>query len=1099
MKKLGISKTSSWVAKGLLILFIAFLTVLFAINYLLYTEIGNDIVESQINKRLNFIELRGLEIHRVEGEEHSISFDSLKVEVPMVDVEIHRAKGLFKWSRFFRGEVALEKVTAQQVNIGEIREAQSTPKANKGPPITFRLDLQNLQKAVIKTGPESNLELKQLKGLFTLFDGNLTAKQAQLFFEEYQIQIVGSLNLKQSLNANLESRIANRSLPLNLQLHLAGPLSQPDIKFNLLEPFQLSGSGWGHPFQKGIPVELQINTDELELNKQSQISLNSTSRFVGDLLPFSGKFNSTGEISYITKSNEKHQVPLKGQGDIDFDRVYFENLLVKRDNDELTGSGAFHFRETENQLIFSGQFSGKSIARYTDNQLQSINSYFSVVGQDIYHFDQTQLVVRLKESELENSLFNFNLKGTTLIKPKPFSLQTDDLVLWQENNAIRIQGILSDDSHITLSTGSFDLGKTGLLKQGIVKGKLELAGQLNQPDINYSLQINNLTQGNFHISKGSINGRGNWAQSTHSANVEAFSTDQFKLNDIHLDMAGALETFQLKAKAKTPLVKETLEVSCSGGFKPSKDWAISCPNSQASLSVVNRWLPPTLTASGTMAVDFEANGKEQQLISTDFRIRGQSPQLSWLIPSGDTINLKPSVFYIKGSTIDQKLLLESELSLNHHSHFLSRVEYQNETLNGQVDIESFSIELLTPFLPDSTHISGVANAQFKVGGSITNPTIEGSYNVKEGVLQDYHLGFETDHITVSGKVKDNVFDYQGNFEIRKEKGKLKGQTIWKSDGWLATMDVGIDSFFYQPDEQTKFWLSPQLKLQLEPNSVSITGNVSIPKTRIILDKLPETPVPISKDAVIVSEQDDSTTTGMNQLVDLTITLEDDVYFRGFGAEGYLQGQINYRQKDNAPYFVNGSIQLNKARYEAYGQKLAITNGQLLFNGSLLNPRLMISAVRDDLPEDVEVGIRVTGNAKQPITSLFSTPPMSDYERLYYLITGDAPDATGDQDMSSMVKQALLTLSIAKSESGLASYAEKAGIDDLRLKAGAGKSGQEVQIGGKVRDRLYLQYGHDLSEKADTVMMRYKLSEKFYLEALSGISSSLDLLYIYQKK
>lgn len=1092
-------KRSNWFAKGLLVLFIIFLVLLLLVNVLLYTKAGNDLLESQINKRLNFIHLDGLEIHRIEGDEHAIGFDYLKISVPLVDVEIDHAKGLFRWSRFFRGEVAVENVVAQQVTVGAIHEVKKSSKPVSFPPILFRLGLNSLQKAVIKTGSDSQLELHNLQGLATLFDGNLNAKQTQFYFQDYKIQVVGSLNLTQSLNANLQSRIFNSALPLNLDLNLVGPLAEPDIKFNLKEPIQMTGSGWGQPFQKGIPVELQIATQDLELNKQYQISLESSSRFTGELLPFNGEFHSKGNISYLTTDKEKHSVPIEGDGSIDFKRVYFENLHMTREGDDLSGSGTFHFRETENQLIFSGQFNGTSIARYTENQLQSINSVFSVVGQDLYHMDITQLVVRLKESEVENPLFSFNLKGTTLIKPKPFSLETKDLVLTQGKNALRIKGHISDKSDITVTTDSFDLGKAGLIKEGVVSGKFQLTGQLKQPNVDYSLKVSQLAQGNLQINEGTIQGKGNWSDSTHSATISEFSTGQFKLSNIQLNASGALENFQLTAKANTPFVKERVEVSCNGTYQLSKEWSIDCPNNHTSLSIVNRWLPTTLTASGIMAVDFKASGNELQLINTDFNIKGQSPQLSWLIPSGETIQLKPSVLDIKGSSANQKLQVQSEISLNHHSHFKSELSYEKDKLQGLVDVESFSIELLTPFLPDSTHISGIANAQFNIGGTITDPVIEGTYNIQDGVLQDYHLGFEANRIAVTGKVKDNVFDYQGDFEIRKEKGRLKGQTLWKSDGWLATMNVGIDSFFYQPDDQTKIWLSPKLTLQLEPNSVSVTGEVKIPKTRIILDKLPETPVPISKDAVIISEQDEEQTSNINQLVDLTIALEDDVYFRGFGAEGYLQGQLNYRQKDNAPYFVNGSIQLNKARYEAYGQKLAITSGQLLFNGSLLNPRLMISAVRDDLPENVEVGIRVTGNAKQPITSLFSTPAMSDYERLYYLITGDAPDSTDNQDMSTMVKQALLTLSIAKSESGLANYAEKAGIEDLRLKAGGGKSGQEVQIGGKVRDRLYLQYGHDLKEKADTVMARYKLSEKFYLEALSGISSSLDLLYIYQKK
>ena len=61
--------------------------------------------------------------------------------------------------------------------------------------------------------------------------------------------------------------------------------------------------------------------------------------------------------------------------------------------------------------------------------------------------------------------------------------------------------------------------------------------------------------------------------------------------------------------------------------------------------------------------------------------------------------------------------------------------------------------------------------------------------------------------------------------------------------------------------------------------------------------------------------------------------------------------------------ATGEIELNttgdkEARYEAYGQKLKIRKGQLLFAGPVTQPGLNIEAVKTI--EDKVVGVRVEG-------------------------------------------------------------------------------------------------------------------------------------------
>ncbi len=91
--------------------------------------------------------------------------------------------------------------------------------------------------------------------------------------------------------------------------------------------------------------------------------------------------------------------------------------------------------------------------------------------------------------------------------------------------------------------------------------------------------------------------------------------------------------------------------------------------------------------------------------------------------------------------------------------------------------------------------------------------------------------------------------------------------------------------------------------------------------------------------------------------------------RGFTGSGQL-------------YTVNGT-------YFAYGQKLSIDPGRLIFDGPLDNPALDIVALRRNLA--VEAGVAVTGTVRVPIITLTSNPPVPDSEKLSWLVLGQSLD------------------------------------------------------------------------------------------------------------
>jgi translocation and assembly module TamB len=131
-------------------------------------------------------------------------------------------------------------------------------------------------------------------------------------------------------------------------------------------------------------------------------------------------------------------------------------------------------------------------------------------------------------------------------------------------------------------------------------------------------------------------------------------------------------------------------------------------------------------------------------------------------------------------------------------------------------------------------------------------------------------------------------------------------------------------------------------------------------------------------------------------VALRIELGEDLSLRGRGLDTKLRGNLALSTPGNQ-LSVNGRVRTEAGTYAAYGQKLEIERGVLVFEGPVANPRLDILALRPNL--DVRVGVQVGGSAQLPRVRLYSEPDMSDTDKLSWLVLGREPDGLGSTDLA----------------------------------------------------------------------------------------------------
>ncbi len=374
-----------------------------------------------------------------------------------------------------------------------------------------------------------------------------------------------------------------------------------------------------------------------------------------------------------------------------------------------------------------------------------------------------------------------------------------------------------------------------------------------------------------------------------------------------------------------------------------------------------------------------------------------------------------------------------------------------------------------------------------MSGSLLAPLVNGSVNLEGGEVAGPELPMELHDLKVQALIAGESVQINGGWKSGSTgHGTLGGQVAW---GQNLTVDVSLkgSQLPINVEPYAAVEAAPDLKISMQGDRLAISGKVLVPKGTITVRELPPSTVKLSGDTVIVGQQTEKGAPPLAVGMDIDVIVgQDKLSFSGFGLTANLAGRVHIG--DNLD--TRGELNLNDGRYRAYGQRLTIRKARLLFAGPVDQPYLDIEAIRQT--DDVIAGIRLTGSAEQPTTEVFSEPAMSQEQALSYLVMG-RPLSTSGED-NNMVAQAALALGVAGSSSTTGKLADNLGIKDFELDTSGTGDKTNVVASGKITEKLSLRYGVGVFEPANTIALRYLLSKRVYLEAASGVASSLDIFY-----
>lgn len=585
---------------------------------------------------------------------------------------------------------------------------------------------------------------------------------------------------------------------------------------------------------------------------------------------------------------------------------------------------------------------------------------------------------------------------------------------------------------------------------------------------------------------GNLSEQGDWRGRIASGRVQSGGQDW------QLQQAASLERLASGRLNLGAHCWQSGDASLCGGQQrlmpqPSLDWRLE----NFPLASLQPWLPEDFAwqgrLEGQLKVELPDSGPNGQITldagSGNLRIR-QADDQQWLDFPYDSLRLSST---LRPQRVDSQLRFVSarlgELALQ--AQIDPRPAYK--PVNGEFRLSGFDLAVLRPFVAMADTLEGKLQGSGTIGGQLMAPQINGQLRLEGGELSGSELPVSLEGLQLQALIAGERVQLAGNWRSGEQgQGNLRGEIAW-AEGLRGDLALQGRRLPVKVEPYAELEVEPDLQLQLRAQRLAISGQVGVPRGLISVRELPPSTVKVSGDAQVVGREVPEAEEGLGVAMDVEVEVgQDKLAFSGFGLSADLRGRVHIG--DNLD--TRGELDLANGRYRAYGQRLTIRRARLLFTGPIDQPFLDVEAIRR--VDTVVAGIRLSGSAEQPSTTVFAEPAMSQEQALSYLVLG-RPLGQGSGD-NNMLGQAALALGLAGSSSITTGLANSLGIQDFQLDTEGSGVTTSVVASGNITERLSLRYGVGVFEPANTIALRYQLSRRLYLEAASGLASSLDLFY-----
>jgi translocation and assembly module TamB len=416
---------------------------------------------------------------------------------------------------------------------------------------------------------------------------------------------------------------------------------------------------------------------------------------------------------------------------------------------------------------------------------------------------------------------------------------------------------------------------------------------------------------------------------------------------------------------------------------------------------------------------------------------------------------------------------------------------EEQPVDGTLEVRVDDLALVEAFMIQVSEARGRFALTTQLAGTLAALTVDGEATVTDGYALLPTAGLELTDIqfAASGKPRGTI---ELNGQVRSGEGLLTvtGRSErYPSAEAPSVFRVRGDRFLVLDIPQVNLLAAPDLDLEFDGTKARLTGNVAIQRGRLGFPDIPPSAVTPSEDVVIVGDSITQRKAGIPVATDVTVTLGDDVFFNGIGFSANLAGDVRITQESGEEPMGRGEVRFINGTYRSFGQELRIDPGRLLFSGSVSDPAVDARAfVRAS--DGTEAGFRIGGTVQKLDIATYSVPPKSDSDVMAYILFGRPMNQTtgseGDEasNYAAVLGANMLAMSLAPS----------LGLDEARIDTGSSQNKAQFVVGKYLSPKLFIGYGVGIYEPISTLRLRYLLTARWSIEAITGDQQSTDLLW-----
>lgn len=961
-----------------------------------------------------------------------------------------------EWHDLLHKKLTIHDLKANAIFIRQFKEADTSRSEKKfsmpSLPINIEIKDAELHQIQIQTDNNAPLIIQSISLAAhsqnnTLYLDNLIIKsQPYLLNSQGQLSLIAPYNI--SLKNYFEYHYDKKQI-LKITNIIKGNADQLTTQITANDPYHLDISGTVNDILHNGKISLHGKWDGIKLYDEKQVKMFSSRGNLaveGSLNHYSLKI----QTHFKTRVYPTIDSQLTGQGSLNSLTIQDLQLNVLNGQIHTTGNITWSPQIAWNLSIQTQKINPGS---FWEGWNGSLNSKIITAGQT---GKTNHLMIQLKT--LSGELQGRAINGSGIVNQTDQQWSIKNLALYSNENNIYINGTL---------------------------------GQQN--DLDWKINLNNMKAINSDaagklISTGKFSGDLDDIQLSNQTSIKQFAFASYKVNYL---LANCNVNEQ-----------NNYQLQISGNGIQLGTFAISQVNLSSQGSPSQHQLKLTINSDvgnlfALLDGQYDKNIWHSTLEHFDFNSQQYG---SWHLAKNAKIRLG------KTYSIDHFQLVNGP----DHIFFSGKYSPAIDRLSDEIDIQIEQLGWLQKLWDGWQNLAGKIIIQGNLNGKLAQPIFDGQIAIHKFSLTLPKFGVKINNANLSAKYnKQNIGQLSGSLLLNDSKLNLSGSLPLNSNFSPGSLNITGKNVLVYNTSEYKVYADPNIQLDYEAPTLSISGQVAIPKAEIKPKDFTST-VTLPSNVVIITKEGEQKS-NFNTALDVQINLGDDIQFKLAGLNAKMAGNVRLLQSPEGLMLGQGILRVSKGYYAAYNQRLDIKTGELMFTGNAISdPNLNILATKDiklnpfnnpSLGNNLTVGVQVTGTMRKPVVNVYSNPSLSPNDALSYLLFGQGSEDLGNNKMQAL-QQAASALGISgdgltnKLKQGLG--LSQLGVDSENLYDPASQSYEEgaaVSVGKNISNRLTITYSVGILIPDAILRARYIISKHFAVQTeASSYDSGGDLLY-----